>query len=164
MNSPIYEAAQSLKKSSASLDALAHGIKRYIVDHANSLPEKHHPKSIIESRFTPAEEAFEKGLMSCGAMANIGAAMLRHVGFKVRLVHGEWEGSVDHAWISIYDETSGSWKEYDLTTFDEKMRPGHKKKKEVDSWEEIRDELVKDHETLKERRIAKGIHRGQKAS
>ena len=83
--------------------------------------------------------------------------MLKHIGFEVKLVHGEWEGSVDHAWISVRDKDTGSWTEYDLTSKDEGLRRGHIKKGEVDSWEEIRDQIVKDHETLKERRIEKGI-------
>lgn len=157
MNSRIYKAAESFKNDSQNTPELIQKIRLFIEDHANSLAEKYQPKSIIESRFTPAEEAFDKGMVSCGAIANISAAMLKHIGFEVKLVHGEWEGSVDHAWISVRDKDTASWTEYDLTSKDEGLRRGHIKKGEVDSWEEIRDQIVKDHETLKERRIEKGI-------
>jgi hypothetical protein len=161
MKSPIYTAVEAFQNESKTTDELVHKINIYIHDHANSLPEKYNPKSIIESRFTQAEEAFEKGIVSCGAMANISATMLRHLGFKVKLIHGECDSSVDHAWISLQDNETGSWKEYDLTSKNEELRPGHKVKATVDSWEEIRDQIVKDHETMRERRIEKGIAQGK---
>lgn len=157
MNSPIYKAVETFQKESKTTSELVHKINIFIHDHADSLPEKYNPKSIIESRFTPVEEAFEKGIVSCGSMANISATLLRHVGFDVKLIHGECDSSVDHAWISVQDKETGSWKEYDLTSKNEELRPGHKIKATVYSWEEIRDQIVKDHETMRDRRIEKGI-------
>lgn len=157
MISKIHQAADDLQKESKNADELIHKISLFIHEHADSLPEKYEPKSIIESRLTPVDEAFEKGIISCGAVASISAEMLRHLGYKIKLVHGEWDKSVDHAWINVCNKDDGSWKEYDLTIKNEELRPGHKIKLEVDSWEEIRDQIIKDHETIRERRIQKGI-------
>ncbi len=157
MTSPIYQNAETFQKESKTPDELVHKINVFLHEHSNSLTEKYNPKSIIESRFTLPEEAFEKGIVSCGAMANMSAAMLRHIGFKVKLIHGECDSSVDHAWISVQDKESGSWKQYDLTSDNEELRTGHKIKATIDSWEEIRDQIVKDHETIRERRVEKGI-------
>jgi hypothetical protein len=153
----MFEMAEFLKKESKDTAEIIHDIRLFVEKHSESLPVQYQPKSIIESRFMSAEEAFDKGVLSCGSMANIAAAMLRHIGYEVRLVHGEWDGSVDHAWISVLDTDSGTWNEYDLTTNDEGLRPGNMKKAEVDSWDEIRDVITKDHETLRQRRIEKGL-------
>jgi hypothetical protein len=88
---------EKVKGKQNDLDYFVLNIRNLIDAHAHSLSETYSPKSIIESRFTPAEEAFEKGFRSCGAMANIGAEALRQLGYKVKLVHGESEDSVDHA-------------------------------------------------------------------
>ncbi len=148
----MYKTAEFLRRENKNTKELVLAIGKFIKDRARSLPKQYKPKSILESRFTPAEEAFEKGMTSCGAITNISVAMLRHLGFKVKLIHGENKKSVDHAWISIYDPDKDLWTEYDLTEKNGTISPDHKKKLEVDSWEEIRDEIIEDHNTLEERR------------
>lgn len=148
---------EKLKGKQRDLDDLVFNIRNLVDAHTHSLAEPYEPKSIIESRFTPAEEAFEKGFRSCGAMVNIGTEALRKLGYEVKLVHGESEDSVDHAWISVYDPETSLWKEFDLTRKNLDIPPTHIKKGEVDSWEEIRDQIESDHETLIERREKRGL-------
>lgn len=57
-----------------------------------------------------------KGMLSCGAITNILASMLRHVGYKVNLIHGEIPKSVDHAWLAVYNNENKKWEEFDLTS------------------------------------------------
>lgn len=153
----LYESAERLEEEHKNIKELVVATGKFIRDHARSLPERYKPKSIIESRFTPAEEAFQKGMTSCGAMANISAEMLRHLGFKVKLVHGESKESVDHAWISIYNPNTNSWKEYDLTRKNADIPPTHIKKGEVESWEDIRDQIINDHKTISDREKKRGL-------
>lgn len=153
----IYEPLELLRKEKKSTKELVLAIGDFILRHAKSLPEQYEPKSIIESRFTPAEEAFEKGMLSCGATANMSAAMLRHLGYEVKLVHGECDESVDHAWISVLDPEKNEWTPYDLTRPDGIVPPGNVVKGEVDSWDEIRDQIEDDHNTLNERRAVRGL-------
>lgn len=147
----LYSKAEELRAECANTKDLVLAVHRFLW----SLPELSNPKSIIESRFTPADEAFEKGMLSCGAFANMSAVMLRHVGLQVKLIHGEYEGSVDHAWIAVLEPESGEWVSYDLTRDDPREMPTHVEKLRVDSWDEIRDQILDDHETLRERSIAR---------
>ena len=148
----MYEVAERLKLENPKFQDLVIAIGKFIHQHAKSVPNQRQPKSIIESRFTPAEEAFRVGMLSCGSISNISAAMLRHLGFKVKLVHGESKESVDHAWISVLNPENNEWKEYDLSRADGSIPNTHVKKGEVESWKEIRDQITKDHETLRKRR------------
>jgi len=141
----IYESDESLRKENKTTKDIVLAIGKFIIKHSRTVPEPYQPKSILESRFTPAEEAFSKGMKSCGAITNISAEMLRHVGFEVKLVHGESEKSYNHAWISVRDPDTDSWVEFDLTRNDRDLPPAHKKKIEVNSWEEIREQIIKDH-------------------
>ena len=152
----VYEAADRLRLKYPRTDDLVLAMGRYMRAHARTVKNPVRPRSIIESRFMPAAEAFRKGILSCGSMSNIATAMLRHLGFKVRLIHGEEADSVDHAWIAVYDLYSDSWKEYDLAKrLDGKVLDTHIKKAEVDSWEEIRGQIEEDHKTLQHRRAEK---------
>jgi hypothetical protein len=153
----LYDSVETLRKENPSTKELVIAIGNFIISHAKSLPKQYEPKSIIESRFTSAEEAFEKGMLSCGAMANVSTAMLKHLGYKVKLIHGECEESVDHAWISVLDPEKDEWIQYDLTRPDGIVPPGNIVKEEVDSWDEIRDQIEDDHNTLKKRRINRGL-------
>lgn len=153
----MYKTAELLRKENKNTKDLVLAIGKFIKNHARSLPKQYKAKSIIESRFTPAEEAFKKGMLSCGAITNISTAMLRHLGFKVRLIHGEHEKSVDHAWISVCGPDTNLWTEYDLTRDDGIIPSTHKKKQEVDSWEEIKDQIQEDHDTLEERKNKRKI-------
>jgi transglutaminase-like putative cysteine protease len=154
----LFEAAKKLRSQYPINKDLVIAVGKYIVDHARTVPNPLIPQSIIESRFMSAEDAFAGGTLSCGAMANISAAMLRHVGLDVMLVHGEYEGSVDHAWISVFDPQLQEWVEYDLTEEDGLVKSDYIRKAVVHSWEEIRDQIEDDHRTLRERKEArKGV-------
>jgi len=150
-STPIYSEAKELFKKHSSVKNLILRIRFYITKHAFSLPERYKPKSILESRFTPPLEAFNKGMLSCGALTNISAEMLRSVGFKVRLIHGENSKSVDHAWLSVYEKGKG-WVQYDLTRKELDITPEHKVKMICDDWEDIRDQILKDHQTYQTRK------------
>lgn len=153
----LHQQAEILKEKYENTPALVLAVGKLIMDHAGSVPEPYEPRSIMESRFTPAEEAFRKGMTSCGTLTNISAEILRHLGFRVKLVHGECEQSVDHAWISVYDPIKQVWTEYDLGRRDASVPHTHKRKMVVDSWEEIRAQIEQDHRTMRERRIVKGL-------
>lgn len=154
----LYEAAARLHSEYNDLDSLIPGISRFLVDHAKNIKNPQQPKTIMESRFTPAEEAFEKGMMSCGSITNIASEILKSLGYEVKFIHGELEGhSVDHAWISVKNPEDNSWKMYDLTQPDGSITENHTVKNEIDSWDEIKDQIENDHATLRERQIAKGL-------
>jgi hypothetical protein len=155
--SSLAELVNKVKENPNELDDLVLNIRTLIDAHAHSLSEPSEPKSIIESRFTPAEEAFEKGFTSCGAMANMSAETLRQLGYTVKLIHGESKESVDHAWIYVHNPITDSWKEYDLTREYLDVPSTHVKKEEVDSWEEMRDKIESDYETMIERRRERGL-------
>ncbi len=123
----------------------------HIRKHGWSVPNRRDPRSILESRFTPAQEAYEQGMVSCGSIASISSEMLRHLGYKVKLIHGEVPESVDHAWISVFQTDKNTWNQYDLTRLDGQVTPGHRVKLECDSWEDIREQIEEDHRTLLER-------------
>jgi hypothetical protein len=151
----IYELADKIAENNTGIRNIVLAIQKTILDHAHSLPEQYEPKSIIESRFTPAEEAFEKGMLSCGARTNIVAAMLRHLGYEVKLIHGESKESVDHAWISVHDSANDSWIQYDLARDGAEVPSTNVVKQEVDSWNDIKDQIIEDHETLDDRKKAR---------
>jgi hypothetical protein len=154
---PLYDSLESLREENKTTKELVLAIGNFIVRHAKSLPEKYEAKSILESRFTPAEEAFEKGLLSCGAIANMSASVLRHLGFEVKLIYGESEDSVDHAWISVLEPESNEWVQYDLTRGDGVVLPTNVMKGETDSWESIKDKILEDHATYRERMEKRGL-------
>ena len=117
---------------------------------------KRQPHSILESRFTPAGEALSQGFISCGAMVNISSFVLHELGFEVRLVHGETAESADHAWLVVVGK-DGKAREYDPTRPRLDIPKTHVAKQTVSSWEELRSDIEKDHETLGNRRAEKGI-------
>ena len=159
----LYQSAERLKEEykNRSTKDLILAVGKFIKDHAHSLPEQHKVKNIIESRFMPAEEAFNKGVISCGSIVNMSAEMLRHIGFKVKLIHGECEEMVDHAWISVFDPTDETWVEYDLTRKDGNVPHTHKIKLEVHSWDEIKDQIIEDDRTFRERREERNLSKTQ---
>ena len=154
----IYDLANEISEQRKDINGVILAIQKAILDHKYSLKENYQPRSILESRFTPSEEAFEKGMTSCGAMTNIASDILRHIGYKVRLVHGESKESVDHAWISVLDEKTNTWIEFDLTRKGAAVPETNKKKLEVNSWEEMRDVIEKDHETFKNRKNERDLN------
>ena len=151
----LYTEAESLREKYPNDKEFIFAVGIFLHKHGFAVPERYEPKSILESRFISAEEAFEKGVLSCGAVATMSAAMLRHVGLKVQLVHGEWSGSVDHAWISVLDQESGEWIDYDLTRSDPFALSTHVVKTRTETWEDIREMIESDHATHRERSIAR---------
>lgn len=148
----LRQKAEEIYKSSKDAKDFLKEVQKFVVDYARGISHKTKPKSIIESRFTPAIDAFNKGWLSCGSMVNIGAEMARSAGYKVKLVHGECAKSADHAWIMVQNPNNKKWEQYDLTQPDLKITPSHKIKKIVNSWEEIRDQIEEDHKNYSERR------------
>jgi len=127
-------AEEMRKHNIGTRDLLLH-VRQFIIDHAGTIPHnvRREPKSIIESRFTTAQEAFDSGMLSCGAMANIAAEVLRNVGYEVRFVHGECKESVDHAWISVRALGDDNWVEFDVTRPALDIPSTHIRKTEVTS-------------------------------
>lgn len=147
----LIELANRVKERVEGLEGRVLEVQKIIVEHALSLPERIEPQSILESRFMPVDEAFDKGALSCGAMTNIGAEMLKTMGYEVKKVHGEDENSVDHAWLLVKEPGSGEWSPYDLTRKGAKVGEHHRVKKIVSDWEEIRGEIESDHTTYGQR-------------
>lgn len=58
------------------------------------------PTTIMQSRFAPASEVVDTGMLSCGSLATLSAALLRHRGYEVALVHGRFRDN-PHAWIRV---------------------------------------------------------------
>jgi hypothetical protein len=85
--------------------------------------------------------------------------MLRSVGKKVKLVHGEVAESVDHSWISVFDEDTGQWEGFDSRRNNLDIKPDYIKKAEVESWDDIKDQIYEDQATLRERKLAKGLYK-----
>lgn len=153
----IYDSAELLREGSETTKDIVLAVGNFIVRHAKSLPEEYEAKSILESRFTPPQEAFEKGLLSCGAIANMSASMLRHLGFEVKLIYGESDDSVDHAWISVFEPEKNDWVQYDLTRGDGVVLSTNIMKGETDSWESIKDKILEDHNSYRERMEKRGL-------
>ena len=128
--------AEDLRKKNLDTQALLQAIQDTVVEHSWGMEHPYEAKSILESRFTSSEEAYKKGMISCGAMTNIGAVILRDLGYAVRLVHGSIPTSKDHAWLKVKE--GEVWKEYDLTNGGNLPREGRIIKNECSSWEEIR--------------------------
>lgn len=155
----LFAAAEFLKKKHSSTDELIKAIQSFIFKRSHKVEKAYEPRDIVESRFMPADEAFEKGVVTCGSLTNISSTMLRHVGYQVKLVHGECEQGVDHAWISVFVPEKNEWVEYDLATQDTKTAPGHVQKAVVNSWEEIRSQIENDRDTVqaREKELKKGV-------
>lgn len=159
----IVELADKLGKQHKDIKDLILAIREEIANHSDAVGVSYRPKTIMESRFIPAQEAFDRGMLSCGAMVNISAEILRHLGYRVKLIHGESSESVDHAWISVFDPETDSWTPYDVTRKGAVVPDTNIPKIEVDSWEEIKDQIIKDHETLEERRRERGLPKPQES-
>ncbi|MFA7216462.1 MAG: hypothetical protein WC095_00550 [Candidatus Paceibacterota bacterium] len=153
----VSELATEISEKYKSLPDIMLAIQEGVNSRMKSLSSTYQPKSIIESRFTSAEEVYKKGMKSCGAIVNISAEALRLLGFKVKLIHGETLDSVDHAWIKALNPETNEWEQYDLTNEDLKVSQENTIKYEVDSWEEIRDQIEEDHRTLRARRKERGL-------
>jgi hypothetical protein len=123
---PLSVVADGLGKRFIDQKELILAIGHQIRDHARGIPKPREAQSILESRLTPAQQAYDEGMTSYGSVASISAEMLRHLGREVRLVHGEIPQSVDHAWIDVCDPDTKEWVQYDLTRPDGHITPEHK--------------------------------------
>ena len=135
--------AEDLRKKNLDTQALLQAIQDDIISHSQNMRHPYVAENILESRFTPPEEAYKKGMTSCGAMANIGSFMLRSLGHEVKLIHGSIPTSKDHAWLKVKE--GEVWKEYDLTNGGNLPREGRIIKNECSSWEEIRNVIEAEH-------------------
>ena len=98
---PYIQRVRELYAQNPDIDDLIPSIKAYLFSHFDSMGQTQGPSSILESRFIPPEEAFEKGMRSCGTVVNIASDMLREVDYEVKKVHGSVPQSRDHAWMKV---------------------------------------------------------------
>ena len=140
-----FSSAEELVTEANDMDTFVLSVGKYLRDHFNSFESVKNPNSILESRFTPPDEAFDQGLKSCGTRTNIAAEMLRHVGYEVEKVHGSIPQSPDHAWIAVKLPEGDSWKEYDLTKENGEITADHKEIARCQDWEDIRDIIETAH-------------------
>ncbi|OGC80520.1 hypothetical protein A3K01_01640 [candidate division WWE3 bacterium RIFOXYD1_FULL_43_17] len=136
------EYAETLKTEGSDVIEIAKKIQAYI--NKNLVSEVYHPCSILESRFTPGEIAFALKMRSCGAVTNIASEMLRHIGYKVKKVHGTTPASPDHAWIKVEDSNK-KWVSLDLSQEEMTDLKSHVEIADCAEWEEINDILLKTH-------------------
>lgn len=106
-------------------------------------------KSLIESRSTPASQLVEAPIASCGSQATLGAALLRAMGFAVKLVHGTHPQSTQHAWIEIYDQATSKWIGVDFTGYGQgkygQLTKDHQKEIICTDWYDIKETLGELH-------------------
>ncbi|MCX6805894.1 MAG: hypothetical protein NTY56_00405 [Patescibacteria group bacterium] len=129
-------------------------VRRWLNDNAYSKsyspPRPHRTaKNLIESRTIKASELVDRPMASCGSQTTLGTAILRAMGYKVKMVHGKHPKSHHHAWISIHDENTKSWHEYDFTGYGigpaGKITPEHMQEIGCEDWNDIIDLLDKQH-------------------
>ena len=142
----IWKIAEELNAENKDLYQLLLAIRKHIYEHSGGI-ESTKARTILESRFTPPEEAYAKKMRSCGSTAGIAALMLRHLGYQVKLIDGRIPQTRDHAWISIFNPKSRDWEQYDLTEKDVMVTPEHVVELECESWEDIREHIEAAHET-----------------
>ncbi len=137
--------AEKLKQENIGLKELILAIREYLNSHFDSLGRSYEAHSILESRFTPAEIAFNIGMSSCGSKTNIATEMLRHIGYEVKKVHGSNAQSSDHAWITVKDLGGNKWKQFDITQEDCEITNQHKMISICHDWGEIKGFIEKAH-------------------
>lgn len=144
---PFYGMAREIALDHPSLDQFIPAVAQYLTQYFSQFPVKQNPRDILESRFTPSQEAFSRGMRSCGTLTNIATEMLREAGFEVKKIHGSVPESPDHAWLSVKNLKTGEWEQVDLTRPDinYKTTPDHKLIAECNDWEEIRDIIEEAH-------------------
>ena len=144
----IYTTAETLRSSNKNTHDFVIAVGKFIHKHLKSFNKLYKTKNILESRFTSPENAFDKGMSSCGALTNISAAMLRSTGVKIRLIHGTHKKSRNHAWISVFEPEKEKWIQYDFTNSRDNNYspdPDHKIKTTCNDWEEIRSLIEEEH-------------------
>lgn len=133
--------ADLLKNKNLSLEELVLDIREYLISHFENLGKSYSANSILESRFTPPDIAFNIGMSSCGSKTNIATEMLRHLGYQVKKVHGSIPESSDHAWIEVYNKSQNIWKSFDITKSDCKTTSNHIVIAKCNEWIEISKEI-----------------------
>jgi len=139
---PYLEYTGTIKTQGSDILEIAYKIQTYI--NKNLVSEIYHPCSILESRFTPSAIAFALKMRSCGAVTNIATDMFRHLGYKVKKVHGTTPASIDHAWIKVEDKNK-KWISLDLSQEDMTDLKDHVEITDCSEWEEINDILLETH-------------------
>ena len=152
--------ASKLKKKSKNTRELILSIGSFYSNHTKEGGRR--AKSILDSRFTSAEESYRQKIKSCGALTNVATAMLRHLGYQVKKIHGETDKSIDHTWIKVYLPEEKKWQQFDLTRPDGQVGLDYIIKAEVDDWEEIKQELEEDHRNYSQRIISRYRKKGAK--
>ncbi|MFC1700399.1 transglutaminase domain-containing protein [Patescibacteria group bacterium] len=145
LQKPYLKDSKKISNDSNSLGDLVVGIQIYINNHYGNSEKTYSPQSIIESRFTPPEVAFNIPMTSCGSMVNIATEMLRHLGYEVKKIHGSVPESSDHAWIKVRNKETQEWVPFDITKKDCDVTEEHKEIAECAEWEEISDLIAKAH-------------------
>lgn len=123
-------------------EALEQQLKRIrdaIYTHAREVGGPFEVKNIKTSRFTPAQEAYEKGYISCGTIVNIAVEVLRNLDYTVKRVHGSIPQTPTHAWISVKDKKTNIWHQYDLTKKDFQISARYHQEFMVNDWNEIKE-------------------------
>jgi len=137
--------AKSVKNKGFSPTELITNFRNYLNNYFKHSGKIYRPKSILESRFTPAKVAFKVNMSSCGSQVNIITEMLRHIGYDVKKVHGSTPQSRDHAWLRMRENAYSSWKDFDPTQKDCLITPEHKEIAICNEWIELADEIAGAH-------------------
>ncbi len=104
-------------------------------------------KSFADSRFTPLPEMIDRGMVSCGSMANIFGNVLRKLGIPTKFIHGKLERQKEagdrHSWLEIYNPHNGTWIEIDSTGKNFEMAPDALRYKIYHDWQELKEDFDK---------------------
>lgn len=160
INSLAVKLKMAIKDVSSSEQAVV-VVRKWLNDNAynkNFSPPRPHrtAKNLLESRTIKASELVSKPMASCGSQTTLGTAILRAMGFKVKMVHGSHPKSDHHAWISIYDKPQKTWLEYDFTGYGDGLAGAitalHSKEAECEDWDNIMGMLLEQHKSHESKR------------
>lgn len=90
------------------------------------------------SRFVSVRHILEKRQYSCGSLASVVAAVLRHCGLPTKLIDGKFikkNPDMRHAWNEVY--INRRWVAFDIMQKDFQLTKHHIKKGEYVDWEEL---------------------------
>jgi len=110
--------------------------------------KRDHAKSFADSRFSSLSEMIERGMVSCGALANIFGNVLRKFKIPTKFVHGRYsyqtlEKENRHSWLEIYNPLDGAWVKIDPTKNDFKVLPETIQLRAYHNWQELREDYNK---------------------
>lgn len=103
-------------------------------------------KSFADSRFTAVSQALKRGMVSCGALTQIYAGVLRNYGIPVKLVHGRLKGQRGdsrHAWLRIYNPVNKKWVVVDPTNKNFTPLKTARQLKIYSTWKELREDYLR---------------------